>query len=204
MRPFVAPLRSLSSRLLLAKPVVRVPLPFRTRPVSLAPIRCFSALPTIQPRLRLGTEAPNFTAETTHGKIDFHEFIGDSWVILFSHPADFTPVCTTELGAFAKLQPEFARRGVKLIGLSANGLESHQKWIKDIDEVTGSGLGGDQSFPIIADAGRKVAWLYDMVDAQDLKNVDVQGMWKSEVQTGRACADGKNRSRVHHPLGFYY
>lgn len=93
---------------------------------------------------------------------------------------------------------------MKLIGLSANGLESHQKWIKDIDEVTGSGLGGNQSFPIIADAGRKVAWLYDMVDAQDLKNVDEKGMWKSEVQTGRACADGKNRSRVHHPLGFYY
>lgn len=113
-------------------------------------------------------------------------------------------MCTTELGAFAKLQPEFTRRGVKLIGLSANGLESHQKWIKDIDEVTGSGLGGDQSFPIIADAGRKVAWLYDMVDAQDLKNVDEKGTWKSEIQTERACADGQNRSRVHHPLGFYH
>lgn len=161
------------------KPAVCAPLKFRARPVSLVPIRCFansSKPPAVQPRLRLGTEAPNFTAETTHGKIDFHEFIGDSWAILFSHPADFTPVCTTELGAFAKLQPEFTKRGVKLIGLSANGLDSHHKWIKDIDEVTGSRLAGDQGFPIIADAARKVAWLYDMVDAQDLQNIDEQGM----------------------------
>lgn len=92
-------------------------------------------------------------------------------------------MCTTELGAFAKLQPEFTKRGVKLIGLSANGLESHHKWIKDIDEVTGSGLAGEQGFPIIADAGRKVAWLYDMVDAQDLKNVDEKGMFM-DVKVG--------------------
>lgn len=85
-------------------------------------------------------------------------------------------MCTTELGAFAKLQPEFTKRGVKLIGLSANGLESHHKWIKDIDDVNGSELAGGQSFPIIADAAREVAWLYDMVDAQDLKNVDKKGM----------------------------
>jgi alkyl hydroperoxide reductase subunit AhpC len=108
--------------------------------------------------LRLGYEAPNFQAETTQGKIDFHEFIGDKWVILFSHPEDYTPVCTTELGAFAKLQPEFEKRGVKLIGLSANTVESHDGWIKDIDEVTG----GKVTFPIIGDKQRQVALLYDM------------------------------------------
>ncbi|KAG0633154.1 thioredoxin-like protein [Tuber brumale] len=132
-----------------------------------------------QPRLRLGTEAPNFIAETTHGKIDFHEFIGDSWVVLFSHPADFTPVCTTELGAFAKLAPEFAKRNAKLIGLSANGLASHDRWTHDIDEVTGSSFHGSrpaESFPIIADTKREVAWLYDMVDAQDLENIDQKGI----------------------------
>ncbi|KAG0136432.1 thioredoxin-like protein [Tuber indicum] len=132
-----------------------------------------------QPRLRLGTEAPNFIAETTQGKIDFHKFIGDSWVVLFSHPADFTPVCTTELGAFAKLAPEFAKRNVKLIGLSANGLASHDQWTRDIDEVTGSSFHGSrpgESFPIIADEKREVAWLYDMVDAQDLTNIDQKGI----------------------------
>lgn len=113
---------------------------------------------------------------TTETLLTPPRFIGNSWVILFSHPADFTPVCTTELGAFAKLQPEFAKRGVKLLGLSANGLDSHAKWIKDIDEVTGSKFTGNQSFPIIADENREVAWLYDMVDAQDMKNIDEKGI----------------------------
>lgn len=108
--------------------------------------------------LRLGSIAPNFQAETTQGPIDFHEFIGNNWVVLFSHPEDYTPVCTTELGAFAKLEPEFTKRGVKLIGLSANTIESHGGWIKDIDEISGSKL----SFPIIGDKQRKVAYLYDM------------------------------------------
>ena len=108
--------------------------------------------------LRLGYTAPNFQADTTNGPIDFHEFIGDSWVVLFSHPEDYTPVCTTELGAMAKLEPEFKKRGVKIIGLSANTLESHEGWIKDIDEVTG----GAVTFPIIADKQRQVALLYDM------------------------------------------
>ena len=108
--------------------------------------------------LRLGTVAPNFQAETTQGKIDFHEFVGSGWVVLFSHPEDYTPVCTTELGAFAKLQPEFEKRGVKLIGLSANTIESHEGWIKDIAEVTG----GNVTFPIIGDKQRQVALLYDM------------------------------------------
>ncbi|EEQ85711.1 peroxidase [Blastomyces dermatitidis ER-3] len=122
--------------------------------------------------LRLGSTAPNFKAVTTKGEIDFHEFIGDKYVILFSHPDDFTPTCTTELGAFAKLEPEFTARGVKLIGLSANGLKSHYDWIKDIDEVTGSNL----QFPIIADADRKISYLYDMLDYQDTTNVDEKGM----------------------------
>ncbi|TLS28211.1 hypothetical protein PpBr36_02167 [Pyricularia pennisetigena] len=122
--------------------------------------------------LRLGSEAPNFKAETTKGPIDFHEFIGNNWVILFSHPEDFTPVCTTELGEFARLEPEFTKRGVKLIGLSANTVGSHDGWIKDINDVTGSHV----SFPIIADKERKVAYLYDMLDYQDTTNVDDKGI----------------------------
>lgn len=122
--------------------------------------------------MRLGDTAPNFDAQTTNGPINFHEFIGDNWVVLFSHPEDYTPVCTTELGAFAKLEPEFAKRGVKLIGLSANTIESHGGWIKDIDEVTGSRV----KFPIIGDKQRQVALLYDMLDQQDATNVDEKGI----------------------------
>ncbi|KAF2140920.1 uncharacterized protein K452DRAFT_351635 [Aplosporella prunicola CBS 121167] len=122
--------------------------------------------------LRLGSTAPNFKADTTTGPIDFHDFIGDKWVILFSHPEDYTPVCTTELGAFAKLEPEFTKRGVKLIGLSANTVDSHGGWIKDIDEVSGSNL----KFPIIGDKERKVAYAYDMLDHQDVTNVDEKGI----------------------------
>jgi glutaredoxin/glutathione-dependent peroxiredoxin len=127
---------------------------------------------TEQPRIRLGSIAPNFTAKTTHGNINFHSFIDNSWAILFSHPADFTPVCTTELGAFAKLKDEFEKRGVKMIGLSANDLDSHDRWIQDINDISKTSL----QFPIIADADRKVAWLYDMVDAQDLSNIDEKGI----------------------------
>lgn len=122
--------------------------------------------------LRLGTIAPDFDADTTNGPIKFHEFIGDSWVVLFSHPEDYTPVCTTELGAFAKLEPEFTKRGTKLIGLSANTVDSHGGWIKDINEISGSNL----TFPIIADKERKVAYLYDMLDYQDTTNVDSKGI----------------------------
>ncbi|KAF2215839.1 hypothetical protein CERZMDRAFT_109693 [Cercospora zeae-maydis SCOH1-5] len=132
----------------------------------------FQSVSAEQPRLRLGSVAPNFQAQTTQGKIDFHEFIGDKWAILFSHPADFTPVCTTELGAFAKLRSEFEKRGVKMIGLSANDLSSHDKWIEDINEISDTQL----SFPIIADADRKVAFLYDMIDQQDLENIDEKGI----------------------------
>jgi len=122
--------------------------------------------------LRLGNIAPDFDAETTKGPINFHEFVGDKWVVFFSHPEDYTPVCTTELGAFAKLEPEFTKRGVKLIGLSANTIESHDGWIKDIGEVTG----GNVNFPIIGDKERKVALLYDMIDEQDATNVDSKGI----------------------------
>jgi alkyl hydroperoxide reductase subunit AhpC len=108
--------------------------------------------------LRLGSKAPDFSADSNVGQIDFHKYIEGSWAILFSHPQDFTPVCTTELGAFAKLEPEFTKRGVKLLGLSADTTDSHATWIKDISEVTG----GHVKFPIIADPDRVVANQYDM------------------------------------------
>jgi len=108
--------------------------------------------------LRLGSAAPNFQAETTIGSIDFHEWIGDEWAILFSHPEDYTPVCTTELAALTKHAPEFTKRGVKLIGLSANTVETHGGWINDIDEIAGCAL----TFPIIGDKDRKIAFAYDM------------------------------------------
>ncbi|GAB7341098.1 hypothetical protein MBLNU457_7411t2 [Dothideomycetes sp. NU457] len=126
-----------------------------------------------QPRLRLGSVAPDFSAQTTHGQIDsFHSWIGDSWAILFSHPADFTPVCTTELGAFAKLAGEFEKRNVKMIGLSANDIGSHDKWIEDINEVSNTNL----KFPIIGDADRKVAFLYDMINQEDLDDIAKKGI----------------------------
>ncbi|KAF9172337.1 hypothetical protein BGX21_008444 [Mortierella sp. AD011] len=122
--------------------------------------------------LRLGSIAPDFKASTTKGEFQFHDYIKDSWVILFSHPADFTPVCTTELGAVASLQKEFDRRGVKVIGLSANDLDSHAEWIKDINDINKV----DVQFPIIADADRKVSTLYDMLDYQDITNLDSKGV----------------------------
>ncbi|NLD76529.1 MAG: peroxiredoxin [Acidimicrobiales bacterium] len=109
--------------------------------------------------LRLGDEAPDFTAETTDGTLNFHEWKGDSWAILFSHPKDFTPVCTTELGRFATLKGEFDKRGAKIIGVSVDPLDSHQGWAGDIADVGGTEL----NFPLIADPDRKVADLYDMI-----------------------------------------
>jgi alkyl hydroperoxide reductase subunit AhpC len=109
--------------------------------------------------LRIGDEAPNFQAETTQGKIDFHQWIGDGWAILFSHPKDFTPVCTTELGYMARLEPEFAKRGCKIIGLSVDPVGDHERWAKDIEETQGA----RPSYPIIGDADLNVAKLYDMI-----------------------------------------
>jgi alkyl hydroperoxide reductase subunit AhpC len=109
--------------------------------------------------LRIGDEAPNFTAETTEGKIDFHKWIGDGWAILFSHPKDFTPVCTTELGYMAKLKPEFAKRNVKVIGLSIDPVDDHKRWAKDIEETQGAA----PNYPIIGDADLNVAKMYDMI-----------------------------------------
>ena len=109
--------------------------------------------------IRLGDTAPDFTADTTEGTINFHEWLGDSWGVLFSHPKDFTPVCTTELGAFSKAKPEFDKRNAKLIGLSVDSVESHGAWAGDIQETQGSAL----AFPLIGDEDRKVADLYDMI-----------------------------------------
>lgn len=109
--------------------------------------------------LRLGDEAPNFQAQTTEGEIDFHQWLGDSWGVLFSHPADYTPVCTTELGAAAKYKSQFDQRNVKVVALSVDGLASHKDWIGDINETQNT----EVNFPIIADEDRKVATLYDMI-----------------------------------------
>ncbi|KJD32955.1 peroxidase [Tamlana nanhaiensis] len=109
--------------------------------------------------IRLGDEAPNFNANSTEGTINFHDWLGDSWGILFSHPADYTPVCTTELGTVAKYKSEFEKRNVKVVALSVDGLESHKGWINDINETQNTTV----NFPIIADEDRKVSELYDMI-----------------------------------------
>ncbi len=109
--------------------------------------------------IHLGDEAPDFTAETTAGTVRFHEYLGDSWGVLFSHPKDFTPVCTTELGAFARAKAEFDKRDTKLIGLSVDDVSSHEAWAGDIEETQGQAL----NFPLIGDEDRRVARLYDMI-----------------------------------------
>src|SRR5499426_1566330 len=111
--------------------------------------------------LRIGDEAPDFTADTTEGKIRFHEWIGDKWAILFSHPKDFTPVCTTELGYMARLKPEFDKRNTKIIGLSVDPVGNHEKWSKDIEETQGAKV----NYPMIGDPELKVAKAYDMLPA---------------------------------------
>jgi thioredoxin-dependent peroxiredoxin len=112
--------------------------------------------------LRIGDTAPNFQAETTEGPIDFHQWIGDGWAILFSHPKDFTPVCTTELGTMAKMKNEFAKRKAKVIGLSADPVDDHKRWAKDIEETQGAAV----DYPMIGDPDLKVAKLYDMLPAE--------------------------------------
>ena len=111
--------------------------------------------------LQIGAEAPDFEANTTEGPIHFHDWIGDSWAVLFSHPKDFTPICTTELGYMAKIKPEFDRRGVKIIGLSVDPSDKHEQWAKDIEETQGTA----PNYPIIADSDFKVAKLYGMLPA---------------------------------------
>jgi thioredoxin-dependent peroxiredoxin len=112
--------------------------------------------------LRIGDEAPNFTADTTEGKINFHEWIGNGWAILFSHPKDFTPVCTTELGYMARLKPEFDQRNTKIIGLSVDAVEDHRRWSKDIEETQGTAV----NYPLIGDPELRIAKLYDMLPAE--------------------------------------
>ena len=110
-------------------------------------------------QLRIGDEAPDFTADTTEGPIQFHQWIGDGWAILFSHPKDFTPVCTTELGYLAKIKPEFDKRNAKILGLSIDPVDDHKRWAKDIEETQGTA----PNYPIIGDADLNVAKLYDMI-----------------------------------------
>ena len=124
--------------------------------------------------LRINAEAPNFTAQTTQGQIDFHQWIGNGWVILFSHPKDFTPVCTTELGYMARLKPEFDKRNTKILGLSVDAVDNHARWSKDIEETQGYPV----NYPLIGDPQLKVAKLYDMLPAE-----------AGETSEGRTPAD---------------
>jgi alkyl hydroperoxide reductase subunit AhpC len=129
--------------------------------------------------LRIGDEAPNFTAQTTQGPIEFHKWIGNQWAILFSHPKDFTPVCTTELGAMAHIKPEFDKRDTKVIGLSVDSVEDHQRWAKDIEETQGEA----PNYPIIGDADFKVSKLYEMLPAT--VSGDAKSRTPAENQTVR-------------------
>ncbi|RKS95542.1 alkyl hydroperoxide reductase subunit AhpC [Flavobacterium limicola] len=123
--------------------------------------------------LRLGDIAPDFEAETSQGKIKFHEWLGDSWGVLFSHPADFTPVCTTELGTVANYYPEFEKRNVKVIALSVDGVDSHMEWIKDINETQNTTV----NFPIIADEDKHIAELYDMIHPNASESFTVRSVF---------------------------
>ena len=123
--------------------------------------------------LRLGDDAPNFKAQTSLGEIDFYEYLGDSWGVLFSHPADYTPVCTTELGRTASLKEEFAKRNVKVIALSVDSVESHKKWINDINETQDV----EVTFPIIADENREIAEAYDMIHPNASLNATIRSLF---------------------------
>ncbi len=148
--------------------------------------------------LRLGDVAPDFEANTTQGVIRFHEFLGDNWGLLFSHPADFTPVCTTELGKTALLKGEFEKRGVKVLAVSVDDLDSHNRWIPDINEVTSS----EVNFPIIADEGRKVAELYDMIHPNASEKATVRSVFvigpdkKIKLTLTYPASTGRNFSEI--------
>lgn len=123
--------------------------------------------------LRLGDIAPDFTAETTEGTLQFHQWLGDSWGILFSHPADFTPVCTTELGYMSSIKSEFDRRGVKVLAISVDPLDSHEKWVHDINETQNTTV----NFPMIADEDKKIAMLYDMIHPNATEKTTVRSVF---------------------------
>ena len=148
--------------------------------------------------LRLGDEAPDFTAQTTQGEIKFHEWLGDSWGVLFSHPADFTPVCTTELGMTAKLSDEFKKRNVKVIALSIDPVDSHMKWIADINDTQKCTV----NFPIIADPDRKVAELYDMIHPNASATATVRSVFvidpnkKIRLQLTYPASTGRNFDEI--------
>jgi thioredoxin-dependent peroxiredoxin len=148
--------------------------------------------------IRLGEEAPNFTADTTEGKLDFHKYLGDSWGVLFSHPKDFTPVCTTELGRVAALKPEFDKRNVKVIGLSVDAVDDHEKWAKDIEETQGTA----PNYPIVGDTDYKVSKLYDMLPADT--SGDAKGRTPADNQTVRnvyvIAPDKKVRMILTYPM----
>ena len=148
--------------------------------------------------LRINSEAPDFTAETTHGVIRFHEWIGNSWAILFSHPKDFTPVCTTELGYMARLKPEFDKRNCKIIGLSIDPVGNHSRWAKDIEETQGHRV----TYPMIGDPQLKVAKLYDMLPAGAGDNSE--GRTAADNATVRAVfvigADKKIKAMLTYPM----
>ena len=148
--------------------------------------------------IRLGDTTPDFTAETTEGTIEFHKWLGDSWGILFSHPKDYTPVCTTELGRVANLKPEFEKRNVKMIAVSVDDLESHKGWIGDINETQNCTM----NYPIIADPDRKVATMYDMIHPNALDNLTVRTVFiigpdkKVKLQLTYPASTGRNFDEV--------
>ena len=148
--------------------------------------------------LRIGDVAPDFTAETTQGTVTFHEWLGDSWGVLFSHPKDFTPVCTTELGAFSAAKAEFDKRNVKVIGLSVDSVDSHGKWNADIEETQGTAV----NFPVIGDSDRKVSDLYDMIhpnanDTLTVRSVFVIGPDKKvKLQITYPASTGRNFDEI--------
>jgi alkyl hydroperoxide reductase subunit AhpC len=148
--------------------------------------------------LRINSEAPNFTADTTQGKIDFHQWIGNGWAILFSHPKDFTPVCTTELGYMARLKPEFDKRNTKIIGLSVDPVADHEKWSKDIEETQGHAV----TYPMIGDPELKVAKAYDMLP-EDVGS-SAQGRTAADNATVRSVfvvgPDKKIKAMLTYPM----
>lgn len=148
--------------------------------------------------LRIGDEVPDFTAETTEGTVNFHEWIGDGWAILFSHPKDFTPVCTTELGYMAGLKPEFDKRNCKIIGLSVDSVEDHKEWAKDIEETQGHAI----NYPMIGDTNLEVAKLFDMVHPN--ASGDAKNRTAADNQTVRSVfvigPDKKVKALVSYPM----